>query len=182
MSARGLTILITGLSGAGKTTLATALQARIERAGRLVTLLDGDEVRRELSWGLGMSPDDRARHVMRCAWVAAQIARHGGVAICSLIAPYQDLRDQLRERCQAHGHFLCIHMSTPLATCEQRDVKGLYARARAGLISQMTGLDDPYEPPTDAALRLDTSLLDPSSCLDAAWLLVAPLLHTTETP
>jgi sulfate adenylyltransferase len=175
MTRRGLTILFTGLSGAGKTTLAAALAARIEAAGRPVTLLDGDEVRRELSAGLGMSEEDRLRNVMRCAYVAAEIARHGGVTLCALIAPTHAMRVAARARCEERGAFILVHVATAIEVCEARDVKGLYARARAGQLPGFTGVDAPYEPPRDAELCVDGAApLD--LALDQLWLAIAPSL------
>jgi sulfate adenylyltransferase len=173
MSRRGATILLTGLPGAGKSTLAGALAAHIQAAGRPVTLLDGDEVRRELSAGLGMSEEDRTRHVMRCAFVAAQIARHGGLSICALIAPMHAMRAAMRARCAEHGDFVLVHVATPLEVCEARDPKGLYARARAGLLPQMTGVDAPYERPLDAEITVEgVGPLDHT--FEALWAALVP--------
>ena len=156
---RGLVVFFTGLSGSGKSTIARGLaEALAERGDRTVTLLDGDVVRRELSAGLGFSKDDRDRNVRRIAWVAAEVARHRGVALCCPIAPYAAARAGARRLAPVAGAgFVLVHVATPLAVCEQRDRKGLYARARAGQLTGMTGIDDPYEEPTDAELVLDTS-------------------------
>ncbi|MFY1704284.1 MULTISPECIES: adenylyl-sulfate kinase [Micromonospora] len=156
---RGLVVFFTGFSGSGKSTIARGLaDALREQGDRTVTLLDGDVVRRELSAGLTFSKADRDLNVRRIGWVAAEIARHRGVAICCPIAPYEQARATAREMALTAGAgFLLIHVATPLEVCEQRDRKGLYARARAGLLTGMTGIDDPYEPPTDAELVLDTS-------------------------
>ncbi|HSI93079.1 MAG TPA: adenylyl-sulfate kinase [Jiangellaceae bacterium] len=155
---RGLGILFTGLSGSGKSTLARALvQALTEEGSRTVTLLDGDVVRRHLSAGLGFSRAERDRNVLRIGFVAAEIARHGGVTVCAPIAPFAETRRQVREMVTAYGDFLLIHVATPLEVCEQRDRKGLYARARSGEIPEFTGVSSPYEPPDDADLVLDTS-------------------------
>jgi sulfate adenylyltransferase len=155
---RGLGVLFTGLSGSGKSTLARALvQALAEEGSRTVTLLDGDVVRRHLSAGLGFSRADRDRNVLRIGFVAAEIARHGGVAVCAPIAPFADTRRRVRELVSEHGDFLLIYVATPLEVCERRDRKGLYARARAGEIPEFTGISSPYEPPDDADLVLDTS-------------------------
>jgi sulfate adenylyltransferase len=181
MTRTGLTILFTGLSGAGKTTLATALARRLEALGQPVTLLDGDEVRRELSSGLGMGEQDRLTHVMRCAWVAAQIARHGGVTLCALIAPMQAMRDAMRARCELAGAFVVVHVATPLATCAARDVKGLYARAFAGELLEFTGVSAPYEPPPRADLTLYAEgPLDQT--LDALWSGLSPHLSPRIAP
>ncbi|MGW4154607.1 adenylyl-sulfate kinase [Micromonospora chersina] len=156
---RGLVIFLTGLSGSGKSTIARGLADVLREGGdRTITLLDGDVVRRELSAGLGFSKADRDLNVRRIGWVAAEIARHRGVGICCPIAPYAAARATAREMAQAAGAgFLLVHVATPLEVCEQRDRKGLYARARAGLITGMTGIDDPYEVPTDADLVVDTT-------------------------
>ncbi|KKK04698.1 adenylyl-sulfate kinase [Micromonospora sp. HK10] len=156
---RGLVIFLTGLSGSGKSTIARGLADLLRENGdRTVTLLDGDVVRRELSAGLGFSKADRDANVRRIGWVAAEIARHRGVGICCPIAPYAAARATAREMAHAAGAgFLLVHVATPLEVCEQRDRKGLYARARAGLLTGMTGIDDPYEEPTDADLMVDTS-------------------------
>ena len=160
LHARGFTVLFTGLSGAGKSTLASALRdelAQLDR--RQVTLLDGDVVRRSLCAGLGFSPEDRSRNVRRIGWVAAEITRHGGAAICAPIAPYSADRDDVRRRVSEVGEFALVHVATPLAECERRDRKGLYARAREGSLPEFTGVSAPYEAPEDADLVLDTSRL-----------------------
>ena len=146
----GCTIFLTGLSGAGKTTIARALKAALDARGRTVTLLDSDEVRQLLSSELGFSREDRNLHVRRVGFVAAEITRHGGIAICALIAPYDEARKSVRHMVEAVGRFVLVHVDTPIEVCEARDVKGLYARARAGRVTQFTGLSDPYEIPGDA--------------------------------
>jgi len=158
-SAGGLVVFLTGLSGSGKSTIARALAERLRADGdRLVTLLDGDEVRTMLSAGLGFSRADRELNIRRIAWVAALAARHGGTAICAPIAPYASMRSDARAQVEAvGGRFVLVHVSTPLEVCEARDRKGLYARARAGEIKGFTGIDDPYEAPTDADLVIDAS-------------------------
>ncbi len=156
---RGLVLFFTGLSGSGKSTVARGVaDALLETGERTLTLLDGDVVRRELSAGLSFSREDRDRNIRRIGWVAAEVARHGGLAVCCPIAPYAQARASARAMVTAAGaDFVLVHMATPLEVCEQRDRKGLYARARAGTLSGMTGVDDPYEEPTDAQLKLDTS-------------------------
>jgi sulfate adenylyltransferase len=155
--AQGFCVFFTGLSGSGKTTISRALEARLTAAtGRPVTLLDGDLVRRHLSSELGFSRAHRDINVLRIGWVASEIVRHGGIAICAPIAPYDAVRRQVRRMIEPLGGFLLVHVATPLETCEARDRKGLYARARAGLLPQFTGVSDPYEPPADAALAIDT--------------------------
>lgn len=163
---RGLTVFFTGLSGSGKSTIARGLaDALIERGGRTVTLLDGDVVRRLLSAGLTFSREDRDRNIRRIGYVAAEICRHGGVAICAPIAPYAATRAEVRRMVGAVGDFVLVHVSTPLDECERRDRKGLYAKARAGQIQAFTGVSDPYEEPDDAELRLDTSGMTPSEAV-----------------
>ena len=156
---RGVTVFFTGLSGSGKSTLARALHdAILEHGTRTVTLLDGDVVRRHLSAGLGFSREDRETNIRRIGFVAAEIGRHGGLAICSPIAPYDATRQEVRRMVEdAGGEFVLVHVATPLAECERRDRKGLYARARAGLIPDFTGISAPYEIPADAAVRVDTT-------------------------
>lgn len=156
---RGLVVFFTGLSGSGKSTLARALNdAMLEGGERTVTSLDGDVVRRHLSAGLGFSREDRETNIRRIGWVAAEIARHGGVAICSPIAPFDETRKAVRAMTEAAGgDFILIHVATPLAECERRDRKGLYAKARAGEIPDFTGISSPYEAPTDAELVVDTT-------------------------
>jgi sulfate adenylyltransferase len=156
---RGVTIFFTGLSGSGKSTLARALRDRLaEVGGRTVSLLDGDEVRQLLSSGLTFSRDDRDLNVRRIGYVAAEITRHGGIAICAPIAPYAITRAEVRARVEATGgDFLLVHVATPLEICERRDRKGHYARARAGLVRDFTGVSDPYEEPADADLVVDTT-------------------------
>ncbi|MER7131044.1 adenylyl-sulfate kinase [Streptosporangium saharense] len=156
---RGLVVFFTGLSGSGKSTVARGLRdALLERGGRTVTYLDGDVVRRLLSAGLTFSRQDRDLNIRRIGFVAAEAARHGGLAICAPIAPYSATRAEVREMVEAVGaDFLLVHVATPLEECERRDRKGLYAKARAGLIPEFTGISDPYEEPEDADLVLDTT-------------------------
>ncbi|HEX8008235.1 MAG TPA: adenylyl-sulfate kinase [Trebonia sp.] len=157
-SRRGLVVFFTGLSGSGKSTLARDLRdALLERGDRTVSLLDGDLVRRLLSAGLTFSREDRDLNIARIGYVATEVARHGGIAICAPIAPYAAARAGVREMVSEVGDFVLVHVATPLAVCEERDRKGLYAKARAGLITGFTGISDPYEEPTDADLVMDTS-------------------------
>ncbi len=157
-SHRGFVLFLTGLSGSGKSTIARNLaDVLAERGDRKVTLLDGDLVRQMLSAGLTFSRADRDLNILRIGFVAAEIARHGGIAICAPIAPYAATRARVREMVSDVGDFLLIHVATPLEVCEARDRKGLYAKARAGIIQQFTGISDPYEEPDDANLVIDTS-------------------------
>jgi sulfate adenylyltransferase len=158
---RGLVIFFTGLSGSGKSTIARGVaDVLMETGERTVTLLDGDVVRRHLSKGLGFSAFDRDTNVRRIGWVAGEVGRHGGIALCCPIAPYEASRAAARRFAREAGaDFVLVHVATPLEECERRDRKGLYVKARAGEITGMTGIDDPYEPPTNADLVIDTSNL-----------------------
>lgn len=159
---QGFTVLFTGLSGAGKSTIAKALLVKLLETGdRSVTLLDGDVVRKNLSSELGFSKEHRDLNVLRIGFVAAEITKNGGVAICAPIAPYRTIRRRVRDRIEAVGGFIEIHVSTPLEVCERRDRKGHYAKARAGAIKGFTGIDDPYEVPERAELVIDTQSLSP---------------------
>ncbi|WP_062467531.1 adenylyl-sulfate kinase [Demequina maris] len=147
----GMVILLSGLSGSGKSTIARQLTRRLRaESHQRVTLLDGDEVRAMLSSGLGFSRADRELNVRRIGWVAAQLAAHGGIAVCAPIAPYATMRAEMRAMAEEHGRFMLVHVATPLEVCEARDRKGLYAKARAGEIKEFTGISDPYETPLDA--------------------------------
>jgi sulfate adenylyltransferase len=151
---------MTGLSGSGKSTLARDLKdALAERGDRTVSLLDGDMVRQMLSAGLTFSREDRDLNILRIGYVASEVARHGGIAICAPIAPYAAARASVRSMAAEAGDFVLVHVSTPLAECEKRDRKGLYAKARAGVIGSFTGISDPYEEPADADLSVDTSVM-----------------------
>ncbi len=164
---RGLVVFFTGLSGSGKSTLARALHDLVLEDGeRTVTSLDGDVVRRHLSAGLTFSREDRETNILRIGWVAAEIARHRGLAICSPIAPFDSTRREVRAMVEeAGGVFVLVHVATPLEECERRDRKGLYAKARAGEIPDFTGISSPYEEPTDAAVRIDTTGRSIEECL-----------------
>lgn len=155
----GVVVFFTGLSGSGKSTLAQALlDLVLERGERTVTSLDGDVVRRNLSAGLTFSREDRETNIRRIGWVAGEIARHRGIAICSPIAPFDETRKQVRAMVDdAGGLFVLVHVATPLEECERRDRKGLYAKARAGEIPEFTGISSPYEEPEDATVRVDTT-------------------------
>ena len=180
---RGLAIFFTGLSGSGKSTIARGLaEVLTERGDRTVSLLDGDHVRRLLSAGLTFSRSDRDLNVARIGYVAAEVARHGGIAICAPIAPYAQARAVARKLVTEAGDFLLVYVSTPLAVCEARDRKGLYAKARVGLIKGFTGVSDPYEEPREADLVLDTSTMTRDQAVAAVlkllitggWLAGAP--------
>jgi sulfate adenylyltransferase len=159
---QGFTVLFTGLSGSGKSTIANALMVKLlENGGRRVTLLDGDIVRKHLSSELGFSREHRNLNVLRIGFVASEITKNGGIALCAPIAPYAATRREVREMVSSHGGFVEVHVSTALEVCEQRDRKGLYARARQGLIPEFTGISDPYEEPEVPELRIDTKGLTP---------------------
>jgi sulfate adenylyltransferase len=164
---QGVVVFFTGLSGSGKSTLARALVDHIlEQGERTITSLDGDVVRHHLSKGLGFSREDRETNILRIGFVAAEIARHGGVAICSPIAPFESTRAAVRRMVEAAGGgFLLIHVATPLEECERRDRKGLYARARKGEIPDFTGISSPYEEPNDYLWKVDTTNRDIAECL-----------------
>ena len=168
---RGVVVFFTGLSGSGKSTLAQALCNRlIETGGRTVTLLDGDRVRRNVSRGLTFSREDRELNIERIAWIAAEVARHGGMAVCAPIAPFDRTRKVARAMAADVGaDFALIHVATPLEVCEARDRKGLYLRARRGEVADFTGISSPYEEPDDADLVVDTSKLSVSDALGQVW-------------
>ncbi len=165
-SRQGVTLFFTGLSGSGKSTLASIVFAKlIEAGGRPVSLLDGDIVRQNLSSELGFSKAHRDLNIRRIGFVASEITKNGGVAICAPIAPYRETRRAVRELIEAQGAFIEIHVSTPLDTCEARDRKGLYAKARKGIIPEFTGISDPYDIPENPELRIDTSELAPAEAV-----------------
>lgn len=161
-SRQGLTVFLTGLSGSGKSTIANALLAKLlEGDGRRVTLLDGDIVRKNLSSELGFSKKHRDLNIHRIGFVASEITKNGGIAICAPIAPYDVTRKAVRKIIEDVGGFMLVHVSTPIEVCEERDRKGLYAKARAGIVPEFTGISDPYEEPEDAELVIDTTHLAP---------------------
>jgi sulfate adenylyltransferase len=160
---QGFTVFFTGLSGSGKSTIANALRVKLlEVGGRGVTLLDGDLVRTNLSSELGFSKEHRDLNIRRIGFVASEITRAGGVAICAPIAPYDVVRREVREMVAPCGGFVLVHVATPLEVCEARDRKGMYAKARAGIIKEFTGISDPYEVPEDADVTIDTSDMTPT--------------------
>lgn len=159
---QGFTVFFTGLSGAGKSTIANALMNKLmEVGGRQVTLLDGDIVRRNLSSELGFSQQHRDLNILRIGYVASEITKHGGIALCAPIAPYAATRRTVREAIAPLGGFVEIHVATPLDVCEGRDRKGLYARARAGILKAFTGISDPYEVPEKPEMAIDTTDITP---------------------
>lgn len=166
----GLTVLLSGLSGSGKSTVARALAVRLmEHESRSVSLLDGDVVRHHLSKGLGFSRPDRITNVLRIGFVASEVTKAGGVAVCCPIAPYDETRRQVRAMVQEHGRFVLVHVATPLEECERRDRKGLYAKARRGEIPEFTGISDPYDEPTDAEIVVDTTGRTIDACVDDVY-------------
>lgn len=164
--ATGAVVVFTGLSGSGKSTVARALVDRLHaHADRTPVLLDGDDVRRQLSGELGFSAEDRDRNLQRVAWVGARVAEAGGIAVCAPIAPFASSRAEMRRKVEPRSQFILVHVSTPLEVAEARDRKGLYAKARAGLISDFTGIDSPYEDPVDADAVIDTSRASVEDCV-----------------
>jgi adenylylsulfate kinase len=153
----GFCLWFTGLSGSGKSTIAAIVVDELRRRGHRVELLDGDEVRKNLSAGLGFSKADRDANIRRIGWVAALLARNGIVAVTAAISPYRAARDEVRGQIE---HFLEVFVDTPIEVCEERDVKGLYAKARAGEIPEFTGVSDPYEPPVAPEVRVETAERD----------------------
>jgi sulfate adenylyltransferase len=165
---RGVTVFLTGLSGSGKSTIANMLSSKLlEIQDREVTLLDGDVIRNHLTSELGFSKEHRDLNVARVGYVASEITKHGGIAICAMIAPYGEARGKARELVEQYGTFVEVHVATPLEVCEQRDVKGLYQKARQGILKQFTGISDPYEVPAHAELTVDTSEGTPESHVEA---------------
>ena len=157
---QGVTIFFTGLSGSGKSTIANVLMTKfLEVGGRPVTLLDGDLVRKHLSSELGFSKEHRDINIRRIGYVASEITKNGGIAICAPIAPYDATRKHVRQMIEPYGGFILVHIATTVEVCEQRDRKGLYAKARAGILKEFTGISDPYEVPADADVTIDTGEL-----------------------
>jgi sulfate adenylyltransferase len=161
-SRQGVTIFFTGLSGSGKSTIANVLLTKfLEVGGRPVTLLDGDLVRKHLSSELGFSKEHRDINIRRIGYVASEITKNGGIAICAPIAPYDATRKHVRQLIEPYGGFILVHVATSVEVCEQRDRKGLYAKARAGILKEFTGISDPYEVPADAEVTINTGELSP---------------------
>jgi len=169
VGAAGFCLWFTGLSGAGKSTIANIVVAELRARGLNVELLDGDEVREHLSKGLGFSKEDRDTNIRRIGFVASLLARNGAVPVTAAISPYRAVRDEVRSWIE---NFVEIHVATSLADCEARDVKGLYAKARAGEIPEFTGVSDPYEPPLDPEITVDTAGRTPqeSAAVVLDWL------------
>jgi adenylylsulfate kinase len=153
---RGFVLWLTGLSAAGKSTIASLVAAELEARGVLVDRLDGDVIRAHLTRGLGFSKDDRDANIERIGWVASRLARAGAAVVVSAISPYEEARQTARALTEQHAPFVLVHVATTLAECERRDPKGLYAKAHAGEILDFTGVDDPYEEPSSPELRLET--------------------------
>ena len=173
-SRQGVTLFLTGLSGAGKSTIAKVLYSKFMEIGtRPVSLLDGDIVRRNLSSELNFSKEHRDINVKRIGFVAAEITKNRGIAICAPIAPYERTRKDIRKNIEIHGGFFEIHVATPIEECEKRDRKGMYAKARAGLLKGFTGVDDPYEVPINPELIIDTSNITPDEAAQEILLLLS---------
>ena len=152
----GFVVWFTGLSAAGKSTIAGLVAAELEQRGLVVETLDGDVVRTHLSKGLGFSKEDRDTNIERIGWVASRLARAGAAVVVSAISPYDEARRKSRALVERHGMFVLVHVATSLEECERRDPKGLYRKAHAGMLHGFTGVDDPYEVPADPELRLET--------------------------
>jgi len=168
----GATVWLTGLSGAGKSTVAGILEGALRERGERVEVLDGDVIRTNLSKGLGFSKEDRDAHVERLGWVASRITRHGGAVIVAAISPYEQARKNARALVEEHGPFVEIHVKTSLDECARRDVNGLYAKAFAGEIKGFTGVDDPYEAPASPEIVVDTEGIEPE---ESAAIVIARL-------
>lgn len=168
---RGFTVFFTGLSGSGKSTIANVLLVKLlEMGGRPVTLLDGDIVRKNLSSELGFSKEHRDINIRRIGYVASEITKNGGIALCAPIAPYDEVRKQVRAMIEPLGGFFLVHIAASLEVCESRDRKGLYAKARAGILKEFTGISDPYELPADAEITLDTGDMTPEEAAQSILL------------
>ncbi len=166
MKQRGVTIWLTGLSGAGKTTITQALAAKLRENGYAIEVLDGDVVRTNLTKGLGFSKEDRDENIRRIGFVSNLLTRHGVIVLVSAISPYREIRDEVRGKI---GNFLEVFVNAPLNVCEDRDVKGLYKRARAGEIKAFTGIDDPYEPPLNPEVECRTDLEELEESVAKVW-------------
>ncbi len=171
----GMTVWLTGLSGAGKSTISHFVYRRLRERGYRVELLDGDVIRQQLSRGLGFSREDRDENIRRIGFVAQLLAKHGVIVIVAAISPYRDIRDEMR---RTLGQFVEVYVNAPLRTCEERDPKGLYGRARRGELHGFTGVDDPYEPPLtpEVECRTDIETVDESG--DKVFAAVTDRLRT----
>ena len=163
----GFTLWFTGLSGAGKSTIAEIVGGRLEEAGRTVEYLDGDVVRTHLSKGLGFSKEDRDTNIERIGWVASRLVRHGAAVICAAISPYEETRSKARDMVEEQGPFVEVFVRASVEECARRDVKGLYEKAFAGEIKGFTGVDDPYEEPENAEVVIDTEGQSPEESAHA---------------
>ena len=159
---KGFTLWFTGLSGAGKTTIAELVGPELEERGLTVEYLDGDVLRKHLSKGLGFSKEDRDTNIERIGWVASRLTRHGGAVLVSAISPYEETRQKAREMVEEFGSFVEVHVATSVDECARRDVKGLYEKAFSGEIKEFTGVSDPYEEPTSPEIRVDTEEHEPA--------------------
>src|SRR5215212_3600508 len=168
----GFTLWFTGLSSSGKTTIAHLVGPELDRRGLVVEYLDGDTVRTHLSKGLGFSKEDRDTHIERIGWVASRLTRQGGAVIAAAISPYEETRRKARELVEEWGPFVEVYVEASVQECARRDVKGLYEKAFAGEIKGFTGVDDPYEPPADPELVIDTEAHDPE---ESARIILAKL-------
>ena len=166
MKQRGVTIWLTGLSGAGKTTITDALQKKLTDGGYSLEVLDGDVVRTNLTKGLGFSKEDRDTNIRRIGFVSHLLTRHDVIVLVSAISPYRAIREEVK---QTIGDFLEVFVNAPLTVCEGRDVKGLYAKARSGEIKGFTGIDDPYEPPTNPEVECRTDLEELDESVNKIW-------------
>lgn len=166
MKQRGVTVWFTGLSGAGKTTITRALEAKIREAGYPLEILDGDIVRTNLTKGLGFSKEDRDENIRRIGFVSNLLTRHGVIVLVSAISPYRDIREEVKQKI---GDFVEVFVNAPLTVCEDRDVKGLYKRARAGEIKSFTGIDDPYEPPLNPEVECRTDRETLEESVNKVW-------------
>lgn len=164
---QGFTLFLTGLPSSGKSTLANALALKLrEITDRPITLLDGDVIRTHLSQGLGFSQEDREVNITRVGFVAKEVTKHGGIAICAVVAPFAKARNKVRQMIHEEGGFIEVYIATPLSICEARDRKGLYRKAREGLVSQFTGISDPYEEPASPEIKIDTADIGPKEATD----------------
>ena len=173
--ASGFVVWLTGLSAAGKSTIAGLVAADLEARGVLVDRLDGDIVRAHLTRGLGFSKQDRDANIERIGWVASRLARAGCAVVVSAISPYEEARQKARALAEEHAPFVLVHVATSLAECERRDPKGLYAKAYAGEIERFTGVSDPYEEPARPELRLETEGRTPAESLELVLAKLAEL-------